>query len=59
LPCKINKFYIFSVCVCSLRLPGTQCACVIPSSVACLALQYFSTLSHKRHDFIFTKRTLL
>jgi hypothetical protein len=28
-----------------------QCACTIMSSVACLALQYFYTLSHKRHDF--------
>ena len=28
-----------------------QCACVILSSVAYPALQYFSTLSHKRHDF--------
>jgi len=27
-----------------------QCACAILSSVACLALQYFSLLSHKRHD---------
>ena len=28
-----------------------QCACVKFPSVACPALQYFSTLSHKRHDF--------
>jgi len=28
-----------------------QSACVIVSSVAYLALQYFSTLSHKRYDF--------
>jgi len=28
-----------------------QCVCAILSSVACPALQYFSTLSHKRCDF--------
>jgi hypothetical protein len=28
-----------------------QCACIILPYVACPALQYFSTLSHKRHDF--------
>jgi hypothetical protein len=29
-----------------------QCACAILSSVACPALQYFPTLSHKRQDFL-------
>jgi hypothetical protein len=32
-------------------LSSMQCTCAILSSVACLALQYFSTVSHKRHDF--------
>jgi len=30
---------------------GIQRACAILSPVACPVLQYFSTLSHKRHDF--------
>jgi hypothetical protein len=28
-----------------------QCTCAILSAVACHALQYFATLSHKLHDF--------
>jgi len=44
-----KQYYIFWGCVCSLRYP----ACNISlSSVACLALQYFTTLSHKRHVFL-------
>jgi hypothetical protein len=37
-------------------LPSTQCACAILSSVACPALQYFSTLSHKRHTIFGEKK---
>jgi hypothetical protein len=44
---KIIKCYIFWECVCSL----TQCACAILSFVGFPAVQYFSILSHKRHDF--------
>ena len=34
-----------------------QCACTIFPSVACPAVQYFSTLTHKQHDF--RKKSLL
>ena len=44
-----NKYYIFWVCVHRFRY-RMRCACAILSPVACLALQYFSTLSHKQHD---------
>jgi len=50
---KGTMYYTASVCVCvcSLRYPAFNAHSSIFSSVACPAPQYFSTLSHKRHDF--------
>jgi hypothetical protein len=46
-----NKHYIFWVCVCSLRYPACNMhAPYYMDIVACLALLYLSTFSHKRHD---------
>jgi len=47
---KSNNYYIFWVCVHSLKCPA--CNAQAPyNHVSCPALQYFSTFSHKRHDF--------
>jgi hypothetical protein len=42
-----------TVCICSLRYPVYS---EYGPSVVCLALQYFSALFHKRHNFRNTKR---
>ena len=54
---KNNAYYVFWVCVCTL-LCNMECAFAILSFVACPTLQYFSTLSHKRHDFRKKKKVL-
>jgi len=48
---KSNEYYTNDVCICGPLISSMQCACAILSSVVCPTLQYFSTLSHKRHDF--------
>jgi hypothetical protein len=48
---KLNKCYISWVCVCSLSYP--TCNALAPyCHVACPAVQYLFTSSHKPHDFI-------
>ena len=47
-----QKYYIFWVRICRLRHPACNAhALNCHTYVACQAVQYFSTLSHKRHDF--------
>jgi len=48
---KSNTRYIFWVVFVAFGIPSMQCKCTILSSVACPALQNFSTFSHNRQDF--------
>ena len=48
---KQSVLHSLCVCICSLRYPACNAHAPIFSCVPCSALQYFSTLSHKPHDF--------
>jgi hypothetical protein len=48
---KATKYYIIWVSVALGFLHAMRMRRIMLSSTVCLALQYFSTLSHKRHDF--------
>jgi len=47
---KQRALHNLNMCILA-PFPRMQCACAILSSGACPALQYFFTLSHKRHKF--------
>jgi len=47
---KQYVLYILNVCL-EPYVTSMECACFLLSSIACSALKYFSTLSHKRHHF--------
>ena len=46
-----NKCYITCVSVALVMQHMMRMRCIILSSVDSLAVQYFRTLSHKKHDF--------
>ena len=52
LPSTHNKYYVFWESVCSFSYAECKTdAHIILLSVACLAVPYYSTFSHKRYDF--------
>jgi len=54
---KTIKYYILYVSVVLIIQHAMRMLCIILSSVTCLAFQYFSTFSHKLHNFRKNKLT--